>query len=153
MNINQILSPESTFCSLKLSSRKKILEKVSEVMAESIDCQSQDIYESLLAREKLGTTALGHGIAIPHGRVEACQEATAVFILLDEAVNYDARDGQAVDIIFAIMVPENADSAQLKYLAEIAKILSQPSLVSQIRHAHCGDALYEIIDKAAGKSS
>lgn len=120
-------------------------------MAESINCQPQDIFESLLAREKLGTTALGHGIAIPHGRVSSCKEATAVLILLDEAVNYDARDGQPVDIIFAIMVPEEADNQHLKYLAEIANILSQPSLVSQIRHAHCGDALYDILSKAAEK--
>ncbi|TQV89784.1 PTS sugar transporter subunit IIA [Aliikangiella coralliicola] len=151
MKISQILSPESTFCSLKLSSKKKVLEKVSEVMAEFIDCPSQDIFNSLFARERLGTTALGHGIAIPHGRVEACTEATAVFILLDEAVDYDAPDGQPVDIIFAIMVPEKADSEQLKYLAEIAQVLSKPTLVSQIRHAHCGDALFEIIEKATEK--
>lgn len=151
MNIDQLLSPEATFCSLKLSSKKKIIEKISEVMAESIDCPVQDIYESLFAREKLGTTALGHGIAIPHGRVEACKEATAVLILLDEPVDYDAPDGQPVDIVFSILVPEQADSEQLRCLAEIAKVLSEPAIVSQIRHAHCGDALYEILNKAAQK--
>ena len=151
MNISQILSPEATFCSLTLSSKKKIIEKVSEVMSESIDCPAQDIFESLFAREKLGTTGLGNGIAIPHGRVEACTKATAVFILLDKPVDYDAPDGQPVDIVFSILVPEQADSEQLRCLAEVAKVLSEPSLVSQIRHAHCGDALYEIIDKATQK--
>jgi len=152
MNISQILSPEATFCSLKLSSKKKILEKVSEVMAESIDCSSQDIFESLFARERLGTTALGNGIAIPHGRVSACNEATAVFILLETPIDYDAADNVPVDIVFAIMVPEKADAEHLKYLAGIAKVLSEPTLISQIRHAHCGDALFEIIDKAAAKT-
>ena len=151
MNISQILSPEATFCSLKLSSKKKVIEKISEVMADSIDCPWQDIYESLFAREKLGTTALGHGIAIPHGRVEACEKATAVFILLDEPVDYGAPDGKPVDIIFSILVPEKADAEQLKCLAEVAKVLSEPSLVSQIRHAHCSEALYEIIEKASLK--
>jgi len=151
MNISQILSPEATICSLELTSKKKILEKVSQIMAESIDGSSQDIFESLLARERLGTTALGNGIAIPHGRIDSCSQATAVFILLDKAVDYDAVDGQDVDIIFAILVPEQADAQQLKYLAEIAKVLSEPSLVSQIRHAHCGDALYEIIETATRK--
>ena len=147
MNINEILSPKATFCSLKLSSKKKILEKVSEVMAETMACPAQDVFESLFAREKLGSTALGHGIAIPHGRVEACKEPTSVLILLEEPVNYDAPDKQPVDIIFAIMVPVQADAEQLRSLAEIAKILSEAKVVSQIRHAHCNDALFEIISK------
>ena len=152
MNISQILSPESTFCNLELTSKKKILEKVSQVIADSVDCSAQDIFESLFARERLGTTALGNGIAIPHGRIDNCQQAIAVFILLENPVDYDAPDGQPVDIIFAILVPEHADNEQLKYLAEIAKVLSKPSLVSQIRHAHCADALYGIIEVAAGKN-
>lgn len=151
MNISQILLPEATFCSLTISSKKKILEKVSEEMSKSIDCPAQEIFESLFARERLGTTGLGNGIAIPHGRVSSCTKATAVFILLDEAVDYDAPDGQPVDIIFAIMVPENADKQQLKFLAEIAEVLSQANVVSQLRHAHCGDALFQIIDQATAK--
>ncbi len=120
-------------------------------MSKRLDCPAQTIFESLFARERLGTTGLGHGIAIPHGRVSACTEATAVFLLLDEGVDYDAPDGQPVDIIFAILVPEEANSQQLKYLAEIAEVLSQPNVVSQIRHAHCNDALYQIIDQATQK--
>jgi nitrogen PTS system EIIA component len=152
MNIEQILSAEATFCCLKLSSKKKVLEKVSEIMAKTIDGQSQEIFESLFARERLGSTALGNGIAIPHGRMSTCEEATAVMILLDKPVDYDAPDGQAVDIVFAILVPEDANNEQLKYLAEIAKVLSEPTLVSQIRHAHCSEALYDIIVKANNKS-
>lgn len=153
MKIDQILSPESTFCSLELSSKKKILEKVSQVLADSTEGSSQEIFESLFARERLGTTALGHGIAIPHGRTQACKQPTAVFILLEKPVDYDAPDGQDVDIIFAILVPEQADSEQLKCLAEIAKVLSEPTVVSQIRHAHCGDALFQIIEQASEKAA
>ena len=153
MKINQLLSPESTFCNLDLSSKKKILEKVSQVMADITDTAPQEIFESLFARERLGTTALGQGIAIPHGRTKSCKGATAVFILLNNPVDYDAPDGQPVDIIFAILVPELADSEQLKCLAEIAKVLSQPSLISQIRHAHCSDALFQIIEQASDKAS
>ncbi len=134
-----------------MSSKKKILERVAEEMAKQIDCTAQEIFESLFARERLGTTGLGNGIAIPHGRVSACQEAVAVLILLNEGVEYDAPDGKPVDIIFAIMVPEEANREQLKYLAEIAEVLSQSNVVSQIRHAHCGDALFQIIDQATHK--
>lgn len=151
MNINEILTPETTFCGLQLSSKKKAIEKISQVMADSIDCSAQCIYETLFARERIGTTALGNGIAIPHGRATNCSKPTAVFILLDEPIDYDAPDGQPVDIIFSILVPENADDNQLQYLTEIAKVLSSSNLSSQIRHAHCNQALYEIIETATEK--
>ncbi len=151
MNISQLITPETTFCNISLSSKKKILEKVSSELAKSIECPTEEIFESLLSREKLGSTALGNGIAIPHGRVKSCNHATAVFLLLDEPVDYDALDNQPVDIVFAIMVPEKADNEQLKCLAEIAKVLSNPSLVAQIRNAHCNAALLEIFNKATEK--
>ncbi len=147
MNINQILSPESTFCNLNLSSKKKVLEKVSQSMARVIDVQPQEIFETILAREKLGSTGLGHGVAIPHGRLKSCEQSVAIFILLDEPIAYDSPDNQPVDIIFALIVPQEANTEQLKYLAQIAKLLSEESLLSQIRHAHCDQALYSILEK------
>lgn len=151
MDITEILSPESTFSNLRLSSKKKVLEKISNVMSEAIDCPNQEIYESLLSREKLGSTALGDGIAIPHGRLNQLDKAISVFILLDDPIDYDSPDDKPVDIIFAIMVPQNANNEQLKYLAQIAKILSEGCLVSQIRNAHSDQALYEIIEKGLAK--
>lgn len=153
MKITDILSPESTFSNLALSSKKKVLEKVSQVMAEAINGQVQEIYESLLSREKLGSTALGNGVAIPHGRFSQGDESVAVLILLEEPIDYDSPDNQPVDIIFAIMVPEDAKTEHLKYLAQIANLLSESSLVSQIRHSHCDQALYEIIEKGLAKLS
>lgn len=151
MNIDQFLSPETTLVCESISSKKKMLEKVSEIMAKTIDCKPKEIFESLLTREKLGTTALGDGVAIPHGRVSKCTEITAVFIYIEEPIDYDAPDGKGVDIIFAIMVPEDAHTEHLKHLAKIAEILSNPKILSQIRHAHCSDALYEILEVAAEK--
>lgn len=151
MNINQILSPETTFCNISLSSKKKIIEKISQVMAESTECKQQDIFESLFAREKLGTTALGKGIAIPHGRLKNCNRAAAVFIQLENGVDYDAPDGEAVDLIFSIMVPEQANEEQLKCLAQIASIFSDTKLVAQLRHAHNAQSLYTIIEQATEK--
>lgn len=151
MNISQLLSPDATFVCDNISSKKKMLEKVSEIMAQSINSKSKDIFESLLMRERLGTTALGDGVAIPHGRVASCQDVTAVFILLESPIDYDAPDGKQVDIVFAIMVPEAAHAEHLKHLAKIAEILSNPKILSQVRHAHCSEALYEILEKAADK--
>jgi len=121
-------------------------------MAESIGTSAKCIFESLLCREKLGTTALGEGVAIPHGRVASCEQVTAVFILLESPVNYDAPDGKPVDIIFAIMVPEEAHHEHLRHLAQIAEILSNNKIVSQIRHAHSSEALYEILEDAATRA-
>jgi len=151
MNISQLLSPDATLVCDSISSKKKMLEKVSEVMAQNIDSTPKVIFESLLSRERLGTTALGDGVAIPHGRVASCQQVTAVFILLEQPIDYDAPDGKGVDIVFAIMVPEDAHAEHLKHLAQIAQVLSNPKILSQIRHAHCGDALYEILEVAAKK--
>jgi len=153
MNISQLLSPAATLVCDKMSSKKKVLEKVSEIMAESIDCSAKCIFESLFSREKLGTTALGDGVAIPHGRVAKCEQATAVFMLLETGVDYDAPDKKPVDIIFAIMVPEQAHQDHLRHLAKIAEILSDKKLVSQIRHAHSSEALYEIIEEAASREA
>ena len=149
MNISQILSQENTLVCDQISSKKKMLEKVSEIMANTCCTPTKKIFESLLCREKLGTTALGEGVAIPHGRVSQCDKITAVFILLETPINYDAPDKKPVDIIFAIMVPEEAHEQHLSSLAQIAKILSEPKILSQIRHAHCNEALYSILENAA----
>ncbi len=151
MNINQLLSPDATLVCDKISSKKKMLEKISEIMAESIDCSPKCIFESLICREKLGTTALGDGVAIPHGRVANCQQATAVFMLIEKGIDYDAPDKKPVDIVFAIMVPEEAHQDHLRHLAKIAEILSNKPIVSQIRHAHSSEALYEILEDAANR--
>ena len=149
MNISQILSLSATFVYKKVSSKKKVLEKISEIMAESIDCSPKQIFESLHSRERLGSTSLGNGIAIPHGRVALCDKPTAVFLMLEEAVDYDSPDKLPVDIIFAIMVPTKAHQDHLRYLAQIAEVLSCTPIASQIRHAHSCEVLYEILEEAA----
>jgi nitrogen PTS system EIIA component len=151
MNISELLSPDSTLVCGNISSKKKMLEKVSEIIAEKINAKPKLVFESLLSREKLGTTALGGGVAIPHGRASCCEDVTSVFLLLESPIDYDASDGQLVDIIFAIMVPEEAHTEHLKHLAKVAEILSNTRNLSQIRNAHCSEALYDILEHAAEK--
>lgn len=153
MNIQQILSPDSTFVCDQISSKKRVLEKVSEIMATAIGTSEKVIFESLLCREKLGSTALGEGIAIPHGRTKACSKITAVFLLLETPIDYDAPDKKPVDIIFAIIVPEEADKQHLHSLAQIAELLSDSKLSSQIRHAHSSEALYSILQDGANRTT
>ena len=140
---------DATIAGETASSKKKIIERVSQLMANKVDCPAKEIFESLFAREKLGTTALGKGIAIPHGRVKNCTSPTAVCLYLESPVDYDAPDKQPVDIIFAILVPEDANKEHLKYLADIATILSDQQTVAQIRHVHNSEALYQIVVSAS----
>ncbi len=149
MNISQLLSLDSTLVCDQISSKKKVLEKVSELMADHIDCSSKSIFFFFFTREKLGTTALGNGVAIPHGRAACCEEVTAVFIMLERPVDYDAPDGKLVDVVFAIVVPEEAHAEHLKSLAKIAEILSNEKTLCRIRNAHCNEALYDILESAA----
>ncbi|MCF6193159.1 MAG: PTS sugar transporter subunit IIA [Kangiellaceae bacterium] len=149
MNLDQLLSPSATLICDQITSKKKMLEKISEVMAKAIEVPAKKIFDSLICREKLGTTALGDGVAIPHGRLAACQSATAVFILLETPIDYDAADGKPIDLVFAILVPEDAHDEHLHHLAEIAKILSNEELVAKLRHAHSDDILFELLECAA----
>lgn len=118
-------------------------------MAQSIESSDKKLFDNLICREKLGTTALGNGIAIPHGRNEQCKKPTAVFILLNKPIDYDAPDGQPVDIIFAIMVPLDADHDHLSCLASIARVLSSDQLVGKLRSTHNDKVLYELLEEAS----
>ena len=151
MNICQILSPETTLICEQITSKKKVLEKISRIVADNTEISEKCVFESLVCREKLGTTALGNGVAIPHGRIADCENPIAVFLLLESPVDYDAPDKQPVDIIFAILVPEQAHEDHLGHLAMIAEILSQQKLLTKIRHAHSGEALFEILEDAANQ--
>jgi len=153
MNLDQLLSPSATLICDQITSKKKMLEKISEVMAAAIGTSEKKIFDSLICREKLGTTALGGGVAIPHGRLPACQKAMAVFILLEAPIDYDAPDGKPVDIVFAILVPQDAHDEHLHHLAQIAKILSNEELVAKLRHAHSDDILFELLERATDQDT
>ena len=153
MNLDQLLPPSATLICDQITSKKKMLEKISEVMAQTIETSEKKIFDSLICREKLGTTALGDGVAIPHGRLAACQNPTAVFILLETPIDYDAPDGKPVDIVFAILVPKEAHDEHLHHLAQIAKILSDEELVLKLRHAHSDGVLYELLEHATEQFS
>ncbi len=148
MNLDQLLSPSATLICDQITSKKNMLEKISYIMAEAIVTSEKKKFDSLICREKLGTTALGDGVAIPHGRLAACQNAMAVFILLETPIDYDAPDGKPVDIVFAILVPEEAHKEHLHHLAQIAKILSNEKFIAKLRHAHSDAILFELLERA-----
>ncbi len=136
MIINDIISLDRTLCSVKCQSKKRIFEIISEVaVQQSPELDQVEILSSLLSREKLGSTGIGNGIAIPHGKIKGLSNMIAVILTSSQAIDFDAIDNQPVDIFFAILVPEDQSDKHLQALSGIAKKLSDKETVKAIRKA------------------
>ncbi|MGL4473426.1 MAG: PTS IIA-like nitrogen regulatory protein PtsN [Shewanella sp.] len=145
MELSTILRPECTTCATP-GSKKKGLELVSDLVAAQYpNLSSQEIFESLLAREKKGSTGIGNGIAIPHGRLDAISEPIGVLIKCLTPISFDAIDKQPVDIIFALLVPSDECQQHLTTLAAIAEKLSDKQVLKQIRKTEDETQLYQVI--------
>lgn len=146
MNLSDILSPERVLCGVSITSKKRTLELVSETLAcnELTGCQGE-IFNSLIARERLGSTGFGGGVAIPHGRVKSAVNTLAVFVQLVEPIDYDAIDGQPVDLLFALVVPEESTDEHLQVLAKLAEMFSDQAFCNRLRESDDSSALHELI--------
>ncbi|MDR3323485.1 MAG: PTS IIA-like nitrogen regulatory protein PtsN [Zoogloeaceae bacterium] len=121
MNLIVQLLPEShILLNLEAGSKKRVFEQAGELFEASCGIAHSLVFESLLAREKLGSTGLGQGIAIPHGRIKGLKQATGAFIRLAEAIDFEAPDGRPVAQLFVLLVPEQATEAHLQILSELA---------------------------------
>ncbi|ABM01293.1 PTS IIA-like nitrogen regulatory protein PtsN [Shewanella amazonensis] len=145
MELSTILAPECTSCATP-GSKKKVLELISDLAAaQNPSLSSQEIFESLLAREKMGSTGIGNGIAIPHGRLGTIDKPLAVLIKCEEAIGYDAIDKQPVDILFALLVPSDQCQQHLSTLAAMAEKLNDKQILKQLRKSHDEKELYQVI--------
>lgn len=136
MIINDIISLDRTQCSVECQSKKKIFEVISEIaVQQSPELDQVEVLSSLLAREKMGSTGIGNGIAIPHGKIKGLDNMIAVIVTSNNPIEFDAIDSQAVDIFFAILVPEEQTENHLQALSGIAKKLSNKETVKAIRQA------------------
>ncbi|WP_108649206.1 PTS IIA-like nitrogen regulatory protein PtsN [Dongshaea marina] len=148
MNLIELLTRDCTQSAVPCRSKKHAFEIISELAAENLDRPALPILEALLNRENIGSTAIGQGIAIPHGRLADLEQATAVLITLQEPLDFDALDGQPVDLLFALLVPEDQCQLHLKTLSLIAKTLNQRSFSQKLRNAKDSEELYELITSA-----
>ncbi len=146
MRISDILTSERIICNVNLSSKKAALEALSRLIAgASIRLDEQEVFNSLLTRERLGGTGLGNGIAIPHGRWKDGLSTIAAFIKLKQGVDYDAVDQQPVDLIFALLVPEHSTEEHLQVLAQLAEMFNQPEFLTQLRREESEEAIYGLL--------
>lgn len=145
MELRTILQPECTTCATP-GSKKKVLELISDLVAAQYpNLSSQEIFESLLAREKMGSTGIGNGIAIPHGKLTNIDQPIAVFIKCNEAIDFDAIDKKAVDILFALLVPVDQCQQHLSTLSSMAEKLNDKQRIKQLRKIQDEALLYEVI--------
>jgi len=149
MKLNEILTVDCTQCAVPLSSKKRILEHISSIASNKIPEHTKfQLLESLLEREKMGSTGIGNGIAIPHGRLTNTSQVVAVFLTTEQAVSFDAIDNRAVDIFVALFVPDEACKEHLTTLQSIARLLSDKKISKQIRKCGSNEDLFELISHA-----
>lgn len=147
MQLSDIITPERVAVQVPATSKKRALETIGEIFAAQSSAApgSQDIFGSLIARERLGTTAIDHGVAIPHGRIKNGTETIGVFVQLADGVDCDAFDGQLVDLMFALLVPEESTEEHLQLLARLAQMFSDAELRDKLRAAANSQALYDLL--------
>jgi PTS system nitrogen regulatory IIA component len=149
MFISDLLSPEKIHCDVHITSKKRLLERISEELARNSETLSQrEIFESLCARERLGSTGLGKGVAIPHGRVKGSDHVEASFIRLKKPMAFDAIDGKPVDLLFAMAVPEQCNEDHLKLLAQVAQLFSDNELLEKLREADTSGKMLQLLSSA-----
>ena len=146
MKILDILSPTHVFSNVECNSKKAAMELLAKNIASSNNGIDQiDVIGCLIARERLGSTGLGNGIAIPHGRLKYCEKTIATFIQLNNGIDYGAIDNLPVDLIFALIVPEESTDEHLQILAILAKMLSETETVDKLRNSKTAKEIFSIL--------
>ncbi|PCM45205.1 PTS IIA-like nitrogen regulatory protein PtsN [Marinobacter sp. ANT_B65] len=144
LTIDNILAPELTQCKVPASSKKRVLEFIAEQIRQHNDSLGESqIFNNLIARERLGSTGIGQGIAIPHCRLEGLEHVIGVLITLEEAVEFDAIDNQPVDLVFALVVPKEATSEHLELLSQLAEKFNESTFCDSLRQCEDAQTLYQ----------
>ena len=145
MEMIDLLAPNAVLANLKVSSKKQALQELSQQAAILTDLSGRVIFDVLLQREKLGTTGIGRGIAIPHGKMQELNKLYGLFARLPKAIDFDAIDEQPVDLIFMLLAPESAGADHLKALARVSRLLRDDSVCAKLRGANDPEALFALL--------
>ncbi|MDH3760362.1 MAG: PTS sugar transporter subunit IIA [Gammaproteobacteria bacterium] len=148
MTVSALLSPQTIFIDTDISSKKKLLQLIANIVADRTQLSESSIYNNLLNRERLGSTGLGQGFAVPHARLNDLDKTMACFFRLKEAVNFEAPDNRPVDLVFTIIIPEEATEEHLLILSSLARIFSREEICDAIRNAANKDEIAQIIQSA-----
>ena len=146
---SDLLSPARILSGVRINSKKRLFELISTTLArKNPELNSREIFESICAREHLGSTALGNGIAVPHGRINGTEEVQALFLQLIKPLPFDADDGKPVDLIFALTVPQQCTGDHKKLLSDIVDRFSDSELLEQLRRADDVNEIWQLLSSA-----
>lgn len=152
MTLESILPPERTLFAVPGGSKKRVLEFFSTFIAQNTpSLDSQEVFSRLIGRERLGSTGIGNGVAIPHARDPHCKAPVAGFLKLQDPIDFDAVDGEPVDLVFVLLVPEAADETHLALLAQVASVMNDSDTRTQLRKSESQRQLYEVLVGAIRK--
>ncbi|ASV36740.1 PTS IIA-like nitrogen-regulatory protein PtsN [Pseudomonas sp. NS1(2017)] len=153
IRLETILTPGRSLVNVPGGSKKRALEQIANLIGREVpELDTQAVYEALIAREKLGSTGFGNGIAIPHCRLKGCETPVSALLHLDHPIDFDAIDGAPVDLLFVLLVPEAATDAHLELLRQIASMLDRKEVRDKLRSASSNEALYQVVlDEQSGQ--
>ena len=145
MPLTDLVAPNAIIPALKVNGKKQTLQELAAKAAELCGQNERTIYEILLQREKLGSTGVGHGIAIPHGKLAKLNKLFGLFARLDRPVDFEALDGEPIDLVFLLLAPEGAGADHLKALARVARLLRAPEIARKLRESRDAETLYAVL--------
>jgi PTS system nitrogen regulatory IIA component len=145
MPLTDLVSPNAVIPALKANNKKQALQEIAAKAAELTGQSDRAIFEILLQREKLGSTGVGNGVAIPHGKLSKLGHVFGLFARLDRPIDFEALDSQPVDLVFLLLAPEGAGADHLKALARVARLLRDPEVARKLRHSSNAEALYAVL--------
>ncbi|NLQ16950.1 PTS IIA-like nitrogen regulatory protein PtsN [Marinomonas sp. M1K-6] len=146
MSLKTLLKADLVLAKQEIVSKKRVLESIAETAANRLHCNNEEIYDALLGREKLGSTGIGNGIAIPHCRLESANHTAIVVMSLQSPIDFDSIDKRAVDLIFALIVPPNECDQHLASLAQIAELAQSAEALEKLRSAQSNQELFDIFE-------
>ncbi|GGE21660.1 PTS IIA-like nitrogen-regulatory protein PtsN [Aureimonas endophytica] len=145
MDLGDLIEIDAILPSMKAGTKKQVLQELCEKAAERTGLSGRDIFETVLQREKLGSTGVGNGIAIPHGKLPELPKLVGVFGRLNRPVDFDALDDQPVDLVFLLLAPGGSGAEHLKALSKIARLLRNATTVARLREARDADTIYALM--------
>ena len=145
MEIAELLSPDAVLAHVKATTKKQVLQEMAHRAAILTKLPERRIFDTLVEREKLGSTGMGQGIAIPHGRIAGIEKMTGLFAQLDHPVDFDSMDDQPVDLVFLLLAPEGAGADHLKALARVSRLLRNQAVCEKLRAAPQAATLFALL--------
>ncbi|MBW8813405.1 MAG: PTS IIA-like nitrogen regulatory protein PtsN [Caulobacterales bacterium] len=145
MNIGELLDRSAISLRVSATNKRKVLAVIAEIAARNFGVEASDVLDALTEREAAGSTGVGHGVAVPHARLEGLQRMRGIFVRLEQPVEFEAVDDQPVDLLFALFAPKQAGADHLRALARVSRLLRQSELREQLRKARTADAVHALL--------